>query len=254
MTQNHHPDLVSQPPCQPLSPVYRRVYSHDRHHGLKTLMKPSALTAMALAFLIGVAVPSSLYGNDDVFQNAYDIEVEASKVQTLPYGAENAALAPYENHAKQQKEKKKHSWWPFGKKDKPPTDEEIINVGPREQPAYADPLFRLPLPIHSTQRLIEPGFYLARLEKTQNTPENLILWRGSIPIVTLPLEPASLPASAGSPIESTVHSSNRPAHTQVEVQVSPNQQQLTITVWEGDTPYRTRPIPTALDQRKTWDY
>ncbi|MEB3245936.1 MAG: hypothetical protein VKJ06_08140 [Vampirovibrionales bacterium] len=61
--------------------------------------------------------------------------------------------------------KKSRWWWPFGaKKPKPPTEDQIVNVGPRDTPASVGALLRVIRPVALPEGILESGFYEARLD------------------------------------------------------------------------------------------
>ncbi len=152
------------------------------------------------------------------------------------------------------KEKKRFLF--FGKKkDKAPvlTEEQITRVGPRNPPAYSDPLLRIPVKLQTAEGLIiQPGIYMVRQSADQGSSRELVLTQKSRAVHSLVVRqaPSDAPA-ANSPI---TQDPKKPVPVSLEAQASPDFRTVTIVLKEGETRFLSDPIPTLIDQRPVISY
>lgn len=154
----------------------------------------------------------------------------------------------------ESQEPKQKKRWSFHKKPpqvKPLTDEQITQVGPKDPPAYPDPLLRLMFPVKTEQGVVQPGFYLVRqLEKNEST-RTLALTRQHQIVFQCVVSAESKPAE-DSPIQPVERSA--PPRLSVASELSPDQKSMTIVLKEGNQLYKSQPFPTVIDARKILRY
>ena len=146
--------------------------------------------------------------------------------------------------------------WPLHRKvkvlkTKPLTEEPITQVGPKDPPAYPDPLMRLTFPIKAGEGVILPGFYLVRQLDKSESERTLALTRKHQIVLQFRVSDINVP-SEKSPIETVERTA--PPKLSIESQLSPNQKTLTIVLKEGAQRYESQPFPVAVDQRKILSY
>jgi hypothetical protein len=142
--------------------------------------------------------------------------------------------------------------WPFRrdkkeKKDqKPPTEAQIVRVGPKDPPAYPDPLLRLSFPIHTEQGILQPGYYLVRQLKQSAQERTLALTRQHQTVLEFNVSAvADEPASPIQPVDRTAL-----PKVSVEILLSPDKKTLTVLLKEGNKRYESQAFPVATDTRR----
>lgn len=164
---------------------------------------------------------------------------------------------PQPPRPKQQQKKK--SKWSFGMKksgggnQKPLTEEQIVNVGPREMPASTDPIFRLPLPIDGVERRIEPGIYLVKQKILDEATRELWITKENKVIMSV-LVRSQGSANPGTPVQNLKIKNQPPKLGTVEAKVADDQQSLRVVLKLLDARYVSDPIPTITDARKELRY
>lgn len=170
--------------------------------------KPVLVLAWGSLVLAGnLLIPVNLSWSEEEGQDWYDyyseLDDDANQADTLlpPPTRETHQGSPYEGPpgynpdrtpGPGKKVARKH-WWQFWKKEtiiKPPPEEKIVDVGPREFPAAKEPLLRWPMPWRSANGLIKPGLYLIQVNPL-----------GAGPAVTLPENDKALIAGKPSAYE-----------------------------------------------------
>ena len=164
------------------------------------------------------------------------------------------------DRAKLEKKYENKGWRrfnPFGKsreerkKGPPPTEESIVNVGPRQTHALGNPLLALPVPLQLNNT--PAGFYLIYQEAMSPDQRKITLLRQSQTVVTLEmvkingdndLEPLE-------PVEPRQPTANR---VTLDSKVSSDGRFLTIFLNDGQERFQSSPLPTLLDTRRELGY
>ncbi len=148
---------------------------------------------------------------------------------------------------------KKKWWWPFGKskaekeRDRPKTEEEIINVGPRQTATSNAPLLPLSVPLQTPQGILPTGFYQVYYTEGENQTRILKLVKQN----QLMLQALARQTQTGGPVESV---DPQKPHVLAESRLSPDHRSLILILKIGDTVFESDPIPTALETRKPLNY
>ena len=149
--------------------------------------------------------------------------------------------------------KEKRRLWPFGKKKeaagpklpkKPLTEEQIINVGPRETAARPDALLALSFPLRGEgYQAVPSGFYLLRETARTDNTRTVALMKQNRPWLSVTLTEVSAPAD---PVKKVAGAGKR---LEASFTLSPDQQTLVIHLREDDRRFNSPPLPTAIEQR-----
>lgn len=150
-------------------------------------------------------------------------------------------------------EKPKKGIWPFrhkakpnGKNQKPPTDEQITQVGPKDPAAYPDPLLRLNFPIQTEAGTIQPGFYLVRQVEKHELERTLVLTRQHQVLFMFNVSAVQdVPEGPIQPSDRTA-----PPKMSVDAELSADQKTLTLVLTEGSKRYESAAFLTVIDTRK----
>jgi hypothetical protein len=156
---------------------------------------------------------------------------------------EKKGIWPFRHDPKKQAEKE-------ARNQKPPTDEQITQVGPKETPAYPDPLLRLLFPIHTDQGIIQPGFYLVRQLDKQASERTLALTRQHQ--VIFKFNVSGIQDISQGPIQPMDRAA--PPKLSMEARLSDDQKTLTLILTEGAKRYESQAFSTAVDTRKILNY
>jgi hypothetical protein len=156
--------------------------------------------------------------------------------------AEKTGIWPFRHEAKQETKKPKKK----DKKQKPPTEEQITQVGPKDPPAYPDPLLRLTFPIQTEAGVIPPGFYLVRQIEKHEAGRTLALTRQHQILFTFQV--SAVTDGSESPIQPSDRTA--PPKTSVDARLSADQKTLTLLLTEGAKRFESQPFATVLDNRK----
>lgn len=150
--------------------------------------------------------------------------------------------------AEEQADKK---WWQFWKEDpedRVPTEEEIVNVGPRTHPAAKDPLLPLSVSIRDGQKIVLPGFYLVQQQILSPDRRTLTLMRQGQPVYSINVSLTG--TQAGGPVEPKDEDNPTPPSATVTSRLSSDHRTVVIVLVEGDRTFESAPLPTALDHRR----
>lgn len=127
------------------------------------------------------------------------------------------------------------------KETPPPSEESIVNVGPRDYQPSTDMLFRLPMPIIGRLGLMEPGFYLVKAQAAE-TGKQLGIYQRNQLMVTVTVRPAGS-ANTNSPVTPIAPKNPLPAVPTVGAKLDEFKQNVILTLKEGDLLYESAPIP-----------
>ncbi len=127
------------------------------------------------------------------------------------------------------------------KETPPPSEESIVNVGPRDYQASPDMLFRLPMPIIGRTGLMEPGFYLVKTQTAESGKQLGIYQRNQL-MVTVTVRPAGM-ANTNSPVTAIAAKNPVPPAPSVTAKLDALQQHVILTLKEGEVLYESAPIP-----------
>lgn len=150
------------------------------------------------------------------------------------------------------KAKPKRKWWEFWKLFMPqadpeptPTEEQLLEVGPREFDASPEPLLRWPKRWRTGQGLLSPGLYLLESNINPNKetyhPE-LTIKRGSTALWTVPLKQlrgGNEPQSPVTTIETKKDEKSKPPHRSIRLEWSPDGQALRFHYQVGAAYYQS---------------
>ena len=152
-------------------------------------------------------------------------------------------------------------WWPFGKnkeearKGPPPTEDQIVEVGPRDTKPVNDPLLPLSVPLQAPDSPggVESGFYLIHQKIVSATQRDITLIKKNQPVCTLSLYKISgdndkAPVVAADP--------KQPTRNRVTLgsDVSVDGQHVVIYLQDGQERYQSSPLPTRVDTRQPMHY
>lgn len=154
--------------------------------------------------------------------------------------SEKKGIWPFRRKAKSGDDKTK------GKKQKPLTEAEITQVGPKDPPAYPDPLLRLTFPIQTEVGIIQPGFYLVRQIEKHEAERTLALTRQHQILFTFQV--SAIPDEPPGPIQPTDRTA--PPKTSMDTRLSADQKTMTLVLTEGTKRFESMPFSTVLDTRK----
>lgn len=129
------------------------------------------------------------------------------------------------------------------KETPPPSEESIVNVGPRDYKPSSDMLFRLPMPIIGRLGLMEPGFYLVKAQ-TAETGKQLGIYQRNQLMVTVTVRPAGA-ANTNSPVTAIAAKNPVPPAPSVTAKLDELQQNVILTLKEGELLYYSAPIPVV---------
>lgn len=145
----------------------------------------------------------------------------------------------------------KKGWWPFRKKEKPPSEAEMqvkLNVGPRENPPAKGILFRLPMAILSENGPLEPGFYLAEPRAVDAHTRELLIRKRNKDVLKLTATTPKVAEPTG-PVQ-PIEGRSAPAPTPLmNVRVGPGGASLQFVLQEGSQVFETPPVRTETDRR-----
>lgn len=156
---------------------------------------------------------------------------------------EKKGIWPFRHDPKKQAEK-------AARNQKPPTNEQITQVGPKETLAYPDPLLRLLFPIQTEQGIIQPGFYLVRQLDKQAKERTLALTKQHQ--VIFKFNVSAIQDAPQGPIQPLERAA--PPKLSMEAQLSADQKTLTLVLTEGSKRYESQAFSTAIDTRKRLNY
>lgn len=221
--------------------------------GLSPLLRltlPGVLTL--LVCLPGLGPAPALAADDDTAD--WPSEVAVPDNTAAPPSPHNTLLPA-----------KKRSFWrtnPFKKEPPPPSEEKIINVGPRVHPANAGHLLRLPRAVRLPEgarsqdagsdapRVLAAGFYLTRIVTTPGAQRCLHASMGGKLMAKWTLYKADDgPEEPVTPIRP-----DAPVPSQLGVRLSPDGQTLVITLQEGSQRFESDPLPVVSDARPELTY
>lgn len=149
---------------------------------------------------------------------------------------------------KEKKAKWKKRLWPFGKDDENiPTEEEIVEVGPRIHAASKDAVFPLPKPLITSDGKILPGFYQVRELRDANGIKTLGLLQQNRPVMSIDV---FLTTTRSGPAEKISGAENSPPKVIVSSEDSDDRQKLIIVYQIGDHTYKSDPLNVITDNRK----
>ncbi len=183
--------------------------------------------------------------------------------------AQQAAATPQKQVKHKQKDKdsdeKKPGFWAKRRKAKEdkkpgPSEEQIVEVGPRDIPASPDPLLRLPMPIRVEGGIIPAGFYLLHARNIGPTSAELVLIQKNSPVLRFSVsrdggtdDDNKTETGTASPIEKLPLPPGQ-ALRKAEIKLSADQQSLVIVLLDNKTRYSSAPFPLAVDQRHRIGY
>lgn len=148
------------------------------------------------------------------------------------------------------------------KKDNRPvlTEDQIVNVGPRDVPAKADPLLRLSIPVETDSgRLVPAGIYILQPVNTENADsgQERLFSLSQRNRVVMQLKAHSVGAEednfhqtgTASPISKLP--SKEPPSGKAEARLSEDLKSVTFIYQQGGSRYESDPYPVAVDRRPT---
>ena len=175
------------------------------------------LYALTLTFSLLLSYPLA-FADTDWSQYA-DLQDEQSPESLIAAPTRDTNQAsPYEgppgynpDKGPDPKPKPKRKWWEFWKlfmtqadPEPTPTEEQLIDVGPREFDASPEPLLRWPRVWKTSNGSLPPGMYLIRsnIKKAEPSykPPQLEILRGSQILWTIPLQPLTGGSKPQSPV------------------------------------------------------
>ena len=192
---------------------------------------------------------------------------------TEPHGKPAGNVSnPVGGNAKSTPEKSgKKGWRPFAKKRGKAqssqagaqTEDDIVQVGPKDPLPSSDPLLRLPVSIRTEHGVIRPGYYLVRQLNQTGHERTLTLIRQSQPLFRFSMHAVGEdshdsrnPQPKDVPEVSKTSNRERAPHriagrTRVEARLSADRKTVVLRLTDGSHRYESPPFPVAEDTRMT---
>jgi hypothetical protein len=204
------------------------------------LMLPPSFTGM-----------SNAYGQDATESTEWPDEIDYPP-QAFPQGSPmnpGTPAAP-QKAASGEKTPLRKKLWPFSKtkadKTPPPTEAQIVNVGPKEPPPSPNPLLRLSVPFYGDTGIIPSGIYLVGIKAVSADVRELTLMKQNRPVYSFQVQRSQV-AIEESPI-GPIKAPPRPP-LRMEARLSGDQKSLRVILVEGEVRYESAAFPSAVDTR-----